>query len=47
MRLGLAVPSPEVSVPTSSRRVSAFEKCSQLGRRSELRNGIEFLERTR
>ena len=28
-----------------SRRVSAFEKCSQLGRRLELRNGVQLLER--
>jgi integrase len=38
------VPPAEVGVATRSRRVDTFEKCSQLGRRPELRNGFQFLE---
>ena len=42
-----ALPPAELAVATRSGRVSTFEKCSQLGCRPELRDGIEFVERAR
>ncbi len=41
---GSYLPPAEPGLATCSRHVNAFKKCSQLGRRPELRNGFEFLE---
>src|SRR5437667_2683410 len=41
--LWFALPSREVGFATRSRSGNAFEKCSQLGRRPEVRNGFQFL----
>src|SRR5216684_7883494 len=39
-----ALPSRRAGFATCSRRLNAFKKCSQFGRRPELRNSFQFLE---